>query len=87
MSIVSQKTVLTQEELDTLKDLQDKTQALIQELGEIELSRLQLTIRHEAAKDFLEELQTTELEYTKTLSEKYGKSQINPETGEVSKVE
>ena len=87
MSIVSQKTVLTQEELDTLKDLQDKTHALIQELGEIELSRLQLTIRHEAAKDFLEELQTTELEYTKTLSEKYGKSQINPETGEVSKVE
>lgn len=88
MSIVAdKKQVLTNEELETLKDLQNKTQALIQELGEIELSRLQLNDRYEAAKEFLQELQTTELEYTKSLSEKYGKSQINPETGEIIKVE
>lgn len=88
MSIVTEKTqVLTPEELQTLKDLQAKTQALIQELGEIELSRLQLNSRYETAKDFLEELQDSELEYTKKLSEKYGKSQINPETGEIIKVE
>jgi len=88
MSIVTEKNqVLTNEELQTLKDLQAKTQALIQELGEIELSRLQLNSRHETAKEFLEELQLKELEYTKSLSEKYGKSQINPETGEIIKVE
>ena len=42
MSIVSEKKFLTEEEQATLKEIQSKSRALIGELGEIELVKLQL---------------------------------------------
>ena len=56
MSIVTEKKFLIKEELQTLQQIQSKTKSLIVELGEIELIKLQLENRHEAAKKFLNDL-------------------------------
>ena len=90
MSIVTnkeEKKFLTEEELKTLKEIQSQTQSLILELGEIEMVKLQTEKRHNIAKTFLEELSNRERELTKIIFEKYGKSNINPETGEIAKLD
>ena len=87
MSIVSEKKFLTEEEKTSLKEIQTKTQALIAELGEIELIKIQLEERYTNAKKFLAELGEGEKEFTQTVFEKYGKASINPETGEITSVE
>jgi hypothetical protein len=86
MSIVSEKKFLTEEEKTTLKELQQNTQTLIGELGEIELIKLQLENRSENAKKFLSELTEKEKTFTQLVFEKYGKSNIDPETGEITLV-
>jgi hypothetical protein len=84
MSIVTEQKFLSEEELTSLKEIQTNTQSLIIELGEIELVKLQLENRHGAAKTFLNELRTKEQEFTQLVFEKYGKVNINPETGEIA---
>ena len=89
MSIVTNKEeqkFLTEEELKNLKDIQTQTQSLILELGEIEMTKLQLEKRHEVAKSFLDDLSNREQNLTKLVSEKYGKCNINPETGKITKL-
>jgi hypothetical protein len=87
MSTVTEKQFLTEEELTSLKKIQANTRMLIAELGEIELIKLQLENRHDAAKKFLSELRINEQELTKSISEKYGKANVDPETGEITPVE
>ena len=87
MSIVSEKQFLTQEELQTLKTIQNGTQSLIVELGEIEMIKIQIENRYNSAKEFLQTLTNQEIEFTKSISDKYGKSSINPETGEITKID
>ncbi len=90
MSIVTnkeEKKFLTEEELKTLKEIQDQTQSLILELGEIEMVKLQTEKRHGIAKSFLEDLSNREKELTNSIFEKYGKSSIHPETGEITKLD
>lgn len=87
MSIVSEKKFLTEEEKNTLKEIQTNTQALIAELGEIELIKIQLEERHLNAKKFLTELGQNEKEFTQAIFKTYGKASINPETGEVTSAE
>jgi hypothetical protein len=84
MSIVTEQKFLSEEELTSLKEIQTNTQSLIVELGEIELVKLQLENRHNVAKTFLNELRTKEQEFTQSVFEKYGKVNINPETGEIT---
>jgi hypothetical protein len=86
MSIVTEKQFLTQEELQTLKNIQEQTQSLVLELGEIEMIKIQIEVRHQNAKNFLEDLTSLEQAFTKSISEKYGKVSINPENGEITKV-
>ena len=57
MPIVSEKKFLEEEEKTVLLEIRQKTQALIAELGEIELIKLQLEDRHDSAKIFLNDLQ------------------------------
>jgi len=78
---------LTTEELQKLQSLQDKGQVLISELGQIELAKISLEVRREKAKQTLAELQQEETEYGTQMSEKYGPISVNPETGEITKVE
>jgi len=87
MSNVSEKKFLTEEELKTLKEIQSNTRALVVELGEIELVKLQVEKRHEGAKTFLEELGEKEKEFTQKVFETYGKCSIDPETGEITSAE
>jgi NAD kinase len=84
MGIVSEKKFLTEEEKNTLKEIQQQTQVLILELGEIELIKLQIENRYQTAKAFLNELALKEENFNQSIVEKYGKSRINPETGEIT---
>ena len=88
MSIIKEVTeqkFLTEEEKTTLKDLQSKTESLVVELGEISLIKIQVENRYEIAKSYLTEVSNQEKEFTKTLFDKYGKFNLDPETGEIIK--
>ncbi len=87
MSIVSEKKFLTEEELQTLKSIQNGTQSLILELGEIEMIKIQIENRYNGAKEFLQNLANQEIEFTQSISDKYGKASIDPETGEITKLD
>jgi len=89
MAIVTnkeEKKFLTEEELNKLKEIQTHTQSLILELGEIEMVKLQTEKRHEIAKSFLDELSSREKDLTNSVFEKYGKCNIDPETGEITEI-
>jgi hypothetical protein len=82
MGIVSEKKFLTEEEKNELKNIQQQTQILILELGEIEMVKLQIEERYQNAKKYLLEVSNKEKEFTQSLLNKYGKINLNPETGE-----
>lgn len=87
MPIVPQKTVLTQEELDTLRSLQQQFQTIQFELGEIEVVKISLEERYENAKKSLTETNKKEIDFSNSLKEKYGDISLNVETGEFSKLD
>ena len=87
METVTEKQVLEESELTQLKELQDKTKALVFELGEIEMIKIQLDVRRTQAEEFLLKTSLEEQELTEKLIEKYGKSSVNPETGEITKLD
>lgn len=86
METVTEKQVLSKEELETLDQLQQGTQNLILELGEIELIKLQLEERHSSVKKAFQEVQKEERNFTQSLQEKYGMINLNPQTGEFTKL-
>jgi len=86
MGIVTENKSLTQEELQSLKTIQEKTQYLIFELGEIELIKLQLEDRKNKAVLFLNKLTEEEQNFTKNIFEKYGKINIDPQNGEITPI-
>lgn len=73
---------LTQEELDTIKSIQEKTNAVVSELGNLELTQLQLDARKEEIKSYYNDLKSEESKFGKELSEKYGNGTIDLEKGE-----
>ena len=87
MGIVTEKNVITQEELNELQDHLNKSQTLTLELGEIELVKLQLETRYEAAKKTLAELTKKEQEMNKAITNKYGKISLDYKTGEYTKLD
>ncbi len=87
MSTVTEKQFLTEEELNVLRQIQKQTQSLVLELGEIEMIKLQIENRYQNAKDFLLDLSQQEKNFTESVFEKYGKSNIDPETGEITKLD
>jgi hypothetical protein len=86
MSTVTEKTFLTEEELNTLKEIQTRTRRLINEFGEIELIKIQIENRHKNAEKFLADLTSTEQEFTQSVFDTYGRVNINPETGELTPI-
>ena len=81
---------LTQEELQSIRDLQSKYNQTLFEIGVAETQRLALLEQVEKLennkKALLGDLVTIEQkenELTKSLQEKYGTGSINPETGEI----
>tara|TARA_R100000908_G_C3713467_1_gene119147 strand:+ start:543 stop:815 length:273 start_codon:yes stop_codon:yes gene_type:complete len=81
------KKFLEKEEIENLKSIQTETQAVILELGEIEMIKIQLEKRKFNAESFLEELEKREKTFTDSIFQKYGKINLNPETGEINKLE
>ena len=73
---------LSQEELQQIADLQNRNRAIILELGEIELVKLNVERRRDNAEAFLAELRQAEADFGKALSEKYGDGTVDLSTGE-----
>jgi len=80
-------TKLTQEELDTIKALNEKSRAVTVELGEIELLKIQLIKRRKYAEQYLEDLRSEQESNGKILTEKYGDGTIDLESGEFKPAE
>jgi len=85
---------LTQEELQSIKDLQSKYNQTIFEIGVAEAQRIALQEQVEKLgenkKQLVNDLATIEQkesELTKSLQEKYGNGSINPETGEITPIQ
>ena len=77
-----ENTKLSQEELQSIQQLQEKNRAIVIEFGEIELIKLNLERRAESAKKFLAELREEENTFGKELSDKYGDGTVDLSTGE-----
>lgn len=78
---------LTQEELQQVIDIQNKYQATVEELGNIELQKLALEKRRQTAEQFLTNLQQEEKEVAESIQEKYGRGNIDLKTGEFTSIE
>jgi hypothetical protein len=87
MGIVTEKNVITQEELKQLQEHLNQSQTLTLELGEIELIKLQLEVRYEEAKKILAKLTKKEQEINKVITDKYGKISLDYKTGEYTKLD
>jgi hypothetical protein len=82
---------LTQEELQSVKDLQSKYNQTLFEIGVAEAQRLalydqveKLESNKKALLGDLASIEQKENELVKSLQEKYGTGSINPETGEIT---
>lgn len=73
---------LSQEELQQIQDIQNKSQSLTLELGQIELIKIQVNTRRDNAEEFLKELAQEEKLLAEALEAAYGKGSINLEKGE-----
>ena len=85
---------LTQEELQSVKDLQSKYNQTLFEIGVAEAQRLALVNQVEklesskkALLQDLELIEQKENDLVKSLQEKYGTGKINPETGEIASIQ
>ena len=78
---------LSQEELKQIQEIQNKSQAITVEFGQIELLKIQLKSRRTNAEEFLKELGQEEKTLAEALEAAYGKGSINLEKGEFTPYE
>jgi hypothetical protein len=74
--------VLTQEELQQIKDVRQEKSILVEQFGLIEYSIQDLEQQKQLLNSSLSDLKQKEIELGKTLQEKYGDGTINVEKGE-----
>jgi hypothetical protein len=79
---MSEKKVLSKEEISELKDLQDTFRNLTEVSGVLEMQYLNIQIKKEQLKSNLVKLQQKEIELAEKLEKKYGQGSISLETGE-----
>lgn len=72
---------LTEQELQQVKKVQEKHQIIAQELGQIELAKLDLVRRRESVETFLEEVLKEERDLAQYLEDIYGRGTIDLEQG------
>ena len=77
----------TEEELKSLKDLQQKFQQSTFQFGQLHLSKMKLEEQEKALKAYVLALEKEEIKLAETLSDKYGKGSIDTETGEFTPTE
>ena len=73
---------LTQEELQSIAELQQRNNAIVAEFGQIELAKMNLDARRANAESFLADVRRTETELVTALNEKYGVGTIDLQNGE-----
>ena len=84
---MSEQIKLSQEEVQTLSQLQSDQQTLINSFGEVEM-RIQLAeIKKDSLVEALTSLRNKEEEIGKTLQDKYGNGTIDLESGIFTKTE
>jgi|LakMenE18May11ns_1017448.scaffolds.fasta_scaffold9935604_4 hypothetical protein len=81
-----EKILLTQEEIDSLKSIQEQNNQLIANFGQLEIAIQSLELQKEQLIEVLTALKTKENDMGKTLQDKYGNGNINIETGEFTKI-
>tara|TARA_R110001606_G_C15348529_1_gene647348 strand:- start:3 stop:257 length:255 start_codon:yes stop_codon:yes gene_type:complete len=79
---MSEKKVLSQEEISELKELQTTFKNLTEVSGVVEMQNYNIQIKKEQLKSSLQELQRKESDLAKKLEDKYGQGSISLETGE-----
>jgi len=77
-----EKKVLTEEEINKLKELKTQFERLTDVIGNNEVQIMNLEIRKEQLKNNLYQIQQQELVLAKELEEKYGDGTISLESGE-----
>ena len=75
-------TKLNQQEIEAIKDFQQKTQNVIMDLGKIELQLSDLESVKVQVMDVMKEVSKEQTEFFKKIEDTYGKGQINLETYE-----
>tara|TARA_B100000073_G_C23256374_1_gene380533 strand:- start:162 stop:422 length:261 start_codon:yes stop_codon:yes gene_type:complete len=79
---VKKSTKVTSEELSNLQKLQNQFNELTFQFGQLYLSQNRLKEQENFLKTQLSELEKKEIEYAKNLTDKYGKGNLDLETGE-----
>ena len=77
-----ENTKLTVEEVEKLQEIQQKNAAVASELGNLEITKLQVEARKAEVVEFFNKLKEEEQAFGKELSEKYGNGSIDLENGE-----
>jgi hypothetical protein len=77
-----ENTKLTVEEVEKLQEIQQKNAAVASELGNLEITKLQVEARKAEVVEFFNKLKEEEQTFGKELSEKYGNGSIDLEKGE-----
>jgi hypothetical protein len=73
---------LTEEEIKTIQEIQQSNQALVNELGSLEVTKIQIENRYDELVEYYNERKVKENGFGKELSDKYGNGTINLEKGE-----
>ena len=73
---------LTQEEINNLNVIKQRTEFIIKEYGQISLIKLTIEEREAQAKDFLLRTKEMEKQVSVYLEEKYGKGSVDLDKGE-----
>lgn len=73
---------LTEEEIKDLRDLQQQSANLTQQLGSIEVAKLNLKSQREKVEEALEELRIKEQDLSQKLFDTYGNGSLDLEKGE-----
>lgn len=77
-----EKKVLTQEEVNKLKELKQEFQNLTDVAGKVEIQIMNLELQKQTIKANLQQIQQKELVLAQELEEKYGNGTISLESGE-----
>jgi|TARA_B110000977_G_scaffold110465_1_gene143611 chromosome segregation ATPase len=80
-----EKVSLSKEEIQIIKDIQQKEQEIVSQLGQIEYQILSLNSQKEDLKDAINDINKKGNKLGEDLQQKYGDGSINIETGEFTK--
>jgi len=83
---MSEEKVLSQEEIDNIKEVRENYQILIENVGEVEIAIMNLNIKKKNYAKELEKIQQKEKEIAEELEKKYGKGNISLETGKFTPI-